>query len=207
MENYLSLGSEFLRWIHKKIISLKKEDIKKISLHLFVLAFLFFLVEPLVAPNLVRQNQNALAGKGNKPVIKKIVSSYVALANFTDNSTFVNSTYVWPVRGNITQVYYPWHQGLDIALPTGYSCVAAKAGVIEFAGWSTGYGYNVLINHGDGSKTRYAHFSRISVVGGQTVSQGQEVGKIGSTGWSTGPHLHFEIIENGYFVDPLRRLN
>jgi murein DD-endopeptidase MepM/ murein hydrolase activator NlpD len=170
--------------------------------------FLLFLVEPLVAPNLIKKNQNVLASKSSKPVIKRIVSGYVAFAaNISVPSSAVSTNYIWPVRGYITQRYHWRHQALDVALATGNSCVASKGGVVEYAGWSTGYGYNVLINHGDGSKTRYAHFSRISVNRGESVRQGQEIGKTGSTGWSTGPHLHFEIIENGVFVDPLRRLN
>jgi murein DD-endopeptidase MepM/ murein hydrolase activator NlpD len=112
--------------------------------------------------------------------------------------------FVWPTQGIITQRFSWYHPGIDIAndgLPTD---VAADSGTIEFAGWdSSGYGNMVLIDHGNSYKTRYGHMSRIMVVAGQTVKRGDVIGKMGSTGHSTGPHTHFEIYLNGVRVNPL----
>jgi murein DD-endopeptidase MepM/ murein hydrolase activator NlpD len=98
------------------------------------------------------------------------------------------------------------HAGLDIGAPKGTLATAAAGGIVSFAGTQSGYGNIVVIEHPGGTSTAYAHLSKISVVVGQLVTQGQEIGLVGSTGRSTGPHLHFEIRENGHAVDPLPRL-
>jgi len=111
---------------------------------------------------------------------------------------------VWPAAvKTITQYYKVSHRGLDIAGPLGIAIYAADDGVVEYAGWSNGYGYNILINHGNGIKTRYAHSNKLAVSKGDTVTAGQYIMSEGSTGWSTGPHLHFEVIVNGVKVNPL----
>jgi lysostaphin len=90
------------------------------------------------------------------------------------------------------------HRGIDIAAPVGTPVVAAADGVVATSGWdSGGYGNKVDIRHPDGSLTRYAHNSRLLVRAGQTVRQGQLIAEMGSTGRSTGPHLHFEIRPSG----------
>ena len=106
--------------------------------------------------------------------------------------------YLWPARGLLTSGYgWRWgrmHQGIDVAAPVGTPIVAAAPGVVEFSGWNSGgYGNMVDIRHPDGNKTRYAHNSRNLVRVGQKVQQGQQIAEMGSTGYSTGPHLHFEI--------------
>ena len=106
--------------------------------------------------------------------------------------------YSWPTTGIITSGYgYRWgrmHRGVDIAGPVGTPIVAAAAGVVESAGWNSGgYGNLVDIRHADGSMTRYAHNSRLLVHPGQQIAQGQQIAEMGSTGYSTGPHLHFEV--------------
>lgn len=106
--------------------------------------------------------------------------------------------YSWPANGLMTSGYgWRWgrmHRGIDIAGPIGTPIVAAAAGVVHFAGWNDGgYGYMVEIQHPDGSMTRYAHNDRLHVRRGETVAQGQRISDMGSTGRSTGPHLHFEI--------------
>jgi murein DD-endopeptidase MepM/ murein hydrolase activator NlpD len=117
--------------------------------------------------------------------------------------------YVWPTRGRISSGYgWRWgrmHRGVDIAAPTGTPVMAAAPGVVEFAGWNNGgYGNLVDIRHADGSLTRYAHNSRVVVRSGQSVLQGQLISEVGSTGYSTGPHLHFEIHQpNQGTVNPL----
>ncbi|HET7099014.1 MAG TPA: M23 family metallopeptidase [Patescibacteria group bacterium] len=125
-----------------------------------------------------------------------------------DAGTVVASgQFVWPTQGTITQRFAWYHPGLDIANRGLPGVVAADAGRVIAAGWdASGYGYMVLIDHGNGYKTRYAHLSAISVVGGQTVGRGSPIGKMGSTGHSTGPHTHFEIYLNGARVNPLNYL-
>ena len=95
------------------------------------------------------------------------------------------------------------HSGLDIAAPLGTVYRAAEGGTVTFAGWSnTGYGWCIKISHGNGVETLYAHSSALYVSVGQTVAQGEAIGEVGSTGWSTGPHLHFEIRVNGAVYNP-----
>ncbi|MES2960740.1 MAG: M23 family metallopeptidase [Pseudomonadota bacterium] len=96
------------------------------------------------------------------------------------------------------------HLGVDYAAPTGTMVRTVGDGVVEFAGWQNGYGNVVSIQHGNERSTLYAHLSRIDVARGQRVEQGQRVGAVGSTGWSTGPHLHFESRVKGQHEDPLR---
>jgi len=118
-----------------------------------------------------------------------------------DSPTRFNG-YIWPSKGVITSGYgMRWgrmHKGLDIAAPTGTPIVAAAPGVVVTAGWNSGgYGKLVEIQHPDGSLTLYAHNNRILVRRGQQVAQGQQISEMGSTGYSTGPHLHFEVHPSG----------
>jgi murein DD-endopeptidase MepM/ murein hydrolase activator NlpD len=110
--------------------------------------------------------------------------------------------YIWPTKGVLTSGYgRRWgrmHKGIDIAAPVGTPVVAVAPGVVVSAGWNSGgYGNLVEIQHPDGSLTLYAHNSRILVRRGQQVEQGQQISEMGSTGYSTGPHCHFEIHPSG----------
>lgn len=98
------------------------------------------------------------------------------------------------------------HKGIDYGAPTGTPIRSVGAGVVEFAGWQNGYGKAVEIRHGNGKSTFYAHMSRVNVRKGQRVDQGDNIGAVGTTGWSTGPHLHFEFRVNGNHQDPRRLL-
>lgn len=98
------------------------------------------------------------------------------------------------------------HDGLDIAAPTGTPIQAAQGGTVRHAGWIKGYGNTVIVDHGGGRSTLYAHASELLVESGAQVVRGQEIARIGSTGHSTGPHLHFEVREDGKTVDPRRAL-
>lgn len=110
----------------------------------------------------------------------------------------------WPTVGTRITQYYSWrHHGLDIANKTGTPIYAADSGTVEVLGWGTGYGNQVVINHGGGKKTRYAHLSKFFVKKGDKVEKGQTIAAMGSTGWSTGPHIHFEVIINGKKYNPL----
>ena len=96
------------------------------------------------------------------------------------------------------------HLGVDYGAPSGTPVRVVGDGVVDFAGWQNGYGNVVVVNHGNAKSTLYAHLSRKDVKAGQRVQQGQRLGAVGSTGWSTGPHLHFEFRVNGQHQDPLR---
>lgn len=95
------------------------------------------------------------------------------------------------------------HKGVDWATPVGTAVCASSAGTVVRAGWGSGYGYVVYINHPNGTQTRYGHLSKIYVSVGQYVNQGQVIAASGNTGRSTGPHLHFEILVNGVQVNPM----
>lgn len=95
------------------------------------------------------------------------------------------------------------HAGIDLAAPTGTPVFATGAGRVTAANWQGGYGLLVSVNHGAGLQTRYAHLSGIAVRSGQNVKAGDLIGTVGSTGRSTGPHLHYELRRNGQAVNPL----
>jgi murein DD-endopeptidase MepM/ murein hydrolase activator NlpD len=94
------------------------------------------------------------------------------------------------------------HQGIDFAAPQGASIYAASAGTVIYSGWESGYGKSVVLDHGQGRLTRYAHCSKLLVKVGQVVSKGLQIAEVGSTGHSTGPHLHFEVIVDGVRKNP-----
>jgi len=114
---------------------------------------------------------------------------------------------IWPINGPVTSGFgMRWgrmHEGIDIAAAIGTPVHAAADGTVIYASWMTGYGNLVVVDHGNGLATAYAHASALVVRVGQAVSQGQTVSLVGSTGNSTGPHLHFEVRVNGVAVDPL----
>jgi murein DD-endopeptidase MepM/ murein hydrolase activator NlpD len=113
-----------------------------------------------------------------------------------------DKVYVRPVPGPVTQWYYP-HPGIDIAPPYGTPIGAAHSGIVTFVGWDDGYGMHVEVAQADGYVTTYSHMSAFTVKVGQLVVAGQQLGNVGSTGWSTGPHLHFEVhMPGGQRMDP-----
>lgn len=120
-------------------------------------------------------------------------------------SVTARGTFVWPTAGRITQKYAFYHKGVDIANLSGGPIVAADSGTVIVAGWpdNSGYGNRVLIDHGNGFVTLYAHMSLIQVRQGQRVNRGDLLGQMGSTGRSTGVHLHFEIRQGGTYQNPL----
>lgn len=123
-----------------------------------------------------------------------------------DAGTVVASgAFVWPVGGTITQRFVWYHKGIDIANNGAPDILAADSGKVIIAGWpdGSGYGNRVIIDHGNGYRTLYAHLAKIYVVPGQTVERGNAIGKMGTTGHSTGIHLHFEVIKVGTYLNPL----
>lgn len=124
--------------------------------------------------------------------------------------------YVWPIQGRLTSYFgrrnlgmgtARFHAGIDIAAPSGTPIMAARSGTVVYAGWSNrGYGNLVKIRHSGNDESWYAHQSKVLVSVGQSIKQGDVIGLIGSTGLSTGPHLHLEIHEAGKAIDPLSYL-
>jgi murein DD-endopeptidase MepM/ murein hydrolase activator NlpD len=115
----------------------------------------------------------------------------------------VSSSYGWrpdPINGAMK-----FHKGVDLAMPTGQDVPAARSGEVSFAGAVDGYGLTVVVKHDDRTSTRYAHLSEILVSPGEAVTAGQTIAHSGATGRVTGPHLHFEVLEDGQPVDPRGR--
>ncbi|MBR2787114.1 MAG: peptidoglycan DD-metalloendopeptidase family protein [Clostridia bacterium] len=120
------------------------------------------------------------------------------------SSSTVTSPYGYRILFGVSD----FHTGIDIGSPMGNDIVAAESGTVILAsyGWNGGYGNYIIINHGNGITTRYAHASQLYVSVGQTVTKGQTIAAIGTTGNSTGPHLHFEVRENGSHTNPFNYL-
>lgn len=124
-----------------------------------------------------------------------------------------DDTFMLPVRGNLTSRFgsriHPilrtrrFHDGIDIAAPGGTRVAASADGVVVSKGWGGAYGNLVKVRHGNGVETWYAHLSSANVTVGQRLHKGETLGRVGSTGWSTGDHLHFSIRVNGHAVNPL----
>ncbi len=116
-------------------------------------------------------------------------------------------TFIWPASGGISQGYRFYHKAIDIANRGGGPIVAADSGSVVASGWDpSGYGNRVVIDHGNGFLTLYAHMSVLQVSGGQKVNRGDVLGQMGSTGRSTGTHLHFEIRKGGVLFNPMEYL-
>jgi murein DD-endopeptidase MepM/ murein hydrolase activator NlpD len=144
---------------------------------------------------------------GEKPWVAPYVSAYSGPVPKTAGRG--TGRFVWPATGRITSLFGSMrgrsrHTGLDIAAWTGSPVLASDSGYVAFAGWDrTGYGNLVVINHGNGYVTYYAHLSKIFVRRGDSVAKGQRIGAVGCTGNCTGPHLHFEVRENNVARNPL----
>jgi murein DD-endopeptidase MepM/ murein hydrolase activator NlpD len=161
-----------------------------------------------------RANKNALLAMEKELEIQeaevtRILESY-------KYGTAPSGKFMWPVAGSIRSgfgnrihpIFGVWrfHAGLDLNSPHGTLVKAGDGGQVIQAGYSGGYGYAILLYHGGGFATRYAHLSSIRCTVGQFVERGQVIGLVGSTGWSTGPHLHFEVRINGQAYNPLEYL-
>ena len=140
-----------------------------------------------------------------------------AVAKVVERGTKIPPTYIKPISGGRqssgfgrrsapTRGASTYHKGIDWATPTGTPVYASCGGTVTRAGWGSGYGYVVYIDHEDGRQTRYGHLSKVLVSVGDTVKQGERIALSGNTGVSTGPHLHFEILINGTQVNPLKYL-
>lgn len=155
-------------------------------------------------------NQKIIIPNGRKITPKYVPKTYTgigAIKNLVKSPSakpVLGNKMNWPTVGRRITQYYSWrHHGLDIANKTGTPLYAADSGTVEMVGWGRGYGNQVVIDHGGGKKTRYAHCSKFYVSRGEKVTKGQTIAAMGNTGWSTGPHIHFEVIINGRKYNPL----
>lgn len=151
--------------------------------------------------------------------LNSIDSQITTITSLNIGEDYIGGEFIWPAPGYSTITskfgmrYHPvlkinsLHKGNDIAMPTGSYIVASNDGVVTQATYNVGYGNMVIIDHGGGITTLYGHGSEIIVQAGQTVKRGDLIMKAGSTGWSTGPHLHFEVRINGTPMDSLEFLN
>ncbi|MGH3744329.1 MAG: M23 family metallopeptidase [Mycobacteriales bacterium] len=160
--------------------------------------------------------ETALAGQRSRVAQLQVESAQIAALirqrAATGTGVVGKGGLLWPTPGPVTSPFgyrvdpvtgkYALHAGLDIGAPTGARIRAAKAGTVIFAGQETGYGNYTCIDHGGGFSTCYAHQSKQLVTVGETVAQGQVIGLVGDTGYTTGPHLHFETRVNGTPVNP-----
>lgn len=141
-----------------------------------------------------------------------------AVAKVVERGTKIPPTYIKPISGGRKSSGFgrrsapkrgasSYHKGIDWATPTGTAVYASCGGTVTKAGWGSGYGYVIYIDHEDGRQTRYGHLSKVLVSAGQQVKQGEKIALSGNTGISTGPHIHFEILIGGVQVDPLKYLD
>ena len=156
----------------------------------------------------------------DKEVSTEILKEEVVMAavpKIVERGTRIPPTYIKPISGGRKSSGFgrrsapkrgasSYHKGIDWATPTGTAVYASCGGTVTKAGWGSGYGYVVYIDHEDGRQTRYGHLSKVLVSAGQQVKQGEKIALSGNTGVSTGPHVHFEILINGSQVDPLKYL-
>ncbi len=153
----------------------------------------------------------------DKEVIKEEVL-LEPIAKIVERGTKIPPSYIKPISGGRqssgfgrrkqpTKGASTYHKGIDWAVPKGTAVYASCGGTVAKAGWGSGYGYVIYINHPDGRQTRYGHLSKVLVKAGQTVKQGEKIALSGNTGITSGPHLHFEILIGGKQVNPLKYLN
>ena len=164
-------------------------------------------IQTKVSRNNILKKECSLESPCNCPTCLDVESPESTVDLFTRSNDMLqlgsidSDSYIWPTKGVFTSGFgWRWgrmHQGIDIANKVGTPVFAAKDGIVTYAGWRGAYGYLVEIAHGGGSTTRYAHNSQILVRSGQFIPQGATISKMGSTGRSTGPHLHFEIRKKG----------
>jgi murein DD-endopeptidase MepM/ murein hydrolase activator NlpD len=156
--------------------------------------------------NGVVAKKNVIEEKIIKVAVDKIIVKGTRVIQVASRGGGGSGNLYWPASGSITQRFGGGHTGIDIATGIGSAIRAAAGGTVTFAGYQGGYGKFVIINHGNGLVTRYAHCSSLLVSAGQSVSAGQTIARVGSTGHSTGPHLHFEVLSGGSFRNPFNYL-
>lgn len=165
------------------------------------------IVEKVQRINGARKSYNIVSSE----VVKEPVNQTVKVGTKARPSNLGTGSFIRPYYGSISSRYGSrrsgFHTGVDFCGKTGDNIVAADNGTVTYSGWSGGYGYMIKINHNNGYETYYAHCSRLLVEKGQTVAKGDVIAKVGSTGNSTGPHVHFEVLKNGESQNPMNYVN
>jgi murein DD-endopeptidase MepM/ murein hydrolase activator NlpD len=202
-----------------------------IAIVLFTLIALLVVALAIVQPSDVAQAQQQNVRRSLEKTVNEITAPTLAPkalvpepdlpAHDTRLPRPMNIPSLWPVTGVLTDGFghrrnpftrrhspfrassSQFHTGQDIAAPMGTPVAVTAEGTIVFAGWMNGYGQLVIVDHGDNISTRYGHLSKIETVLDRTVKRGEEIGRVGSTGRSTGPHLHYEVRVDDQPVDPL----
>jgi len=155
----------------------------------------------LESPYNLSLGQKLIVPGGKKPYQPRVVHAYSG--SIPQGAAVGTGAFAWPTSGSVTQKFWDNHKAIDIGAPTGTSILAADSGYVVQTGWSEyGYGKYVVIDHSNGFQTLYAHLHTILVEVSQSVGKGTRIGSVGSTGRSTGPHLHFEIRYNGVQRNP-----
>jgi murein DD-endopeptidase MepM/ murein hydrolase activator NlpD len=158
----------------------------------------------LQEPYTLVPGQQIMLPDGRKKVVPSNYYPMTRVGRAPAGAPTGSGRFAWPTQGILTQRYWSGHLGIDVANRTGVPIRAADDGYVVMSGRDTwGYGNQVVIDHGNGYLTRYAHLHRVDVKAGQSVKKNQQIGTMGSTGRSTGPHLHFEIIYNRVRRNPL----
>lgn len=158
----------------------------------------------LEEPYLLTPGQQIMIPGGRKAIPRPNYYPMTVVGSAPAGAPKGSGRFAWPTQGLLSQRFWSGHLGIDIASRTGVPVLAADDGYVVMAGRDTwGYGNQVVIDHGNGYLTRYAHLQTILVKAGQSVSKQQKIGTMGSTGRSTGPHLHFEVIQGGARRNPL----
>jgi murein DD-endopeptidase MepM/ murein hydrolase activator NlpD len=148
-------------------------------------------------------------GGTKEPAAVPVAGGWTSSIAAPDDAPVGSGNFAWPASGSISQGYWGGHRAIDIAGRIGAPVSAADGGFVTTAGggWNGGYGNYVVVDHGNGFSTLYGHLTTIYVNAGETVSAGQQIGTMGNTGNSTGPHLHFEVIYQGYGRNPYNYLH
>lgn len=163
----------------------------------------------------LKVGQTLVVPEGQPPEVKtppkpKIQPQYITQGPSSPTFTAPGGgSFIWPTAAQMISTYFAWwHPGIDLANRAAPAVTASDGGVVKVAGWPDNYGYGnrVMLDHGNGYQTLYAHLSNVYVSVGQSVSRGQSIGQMGSTGRSTGTHLHFEVHLNGVPINPLNIL-
>ncbi|HTT65454.1 MAG TPA: M23 family metallopeptidase [Bryobacteraceae bacterium] len=216
--NYNALRNEVeaLRTRYQRLQKVTNQTNQQMaSLEMFAseVSIAYGIKQKLEGPSGIVQEGRLVPTYSDSVAAYRVLRSYHSAENSFVRRWHVNvQPSIWPVEGRLMGGFGErtdpfsgegaMHTGVDISAPTGTPVRATADGIVKFAGWFSGYGQLVVINHGGGFETYYAHLSRFAVVEGQDVRRGEQIGAVGSTGRVTAPHLHYEVRIGGAPVNP-----